>query len=645
MSLPTLLDILKLILLPAVSTAYLGLCWIVHSRIVLVNGYGIVDTLPENFCKYKPLVSSIESNEMFQATIKSGITTINILVIALGLWPIKSLIVDVKSEEFFRLLRRTTPGPRSGSSSVDLFTAYLVSLPTLGAFSTIKVVLGRRCTPYFSMAFVAGFLVMTASALAPAALSVQITPRHSDITTLTVAAIRPSSVAAPHTAPPMLSYSEYYLTQEMQSELQEAASVTWAEAALNVTYSFQVSPSGYELNGHPQYIVPLPVDLVPEASEKWLTDAFVLHPFCNWQPTNITKMLQSEDLVCEPDSCTAPVAIPALDIGLQLDLQNESARHSKMRYASAEAGKGYRIFNSTTNDIPHGGYSIWAVLNYQPNTTEMIRFLKFDTVGLPAFDVMLEEHGIWQVAVLACSPNFTIQTVEAQKWGKEITVSPTSSFSDGPITTQGNLDQGEGEKFFTALFAELGEEASPALPIVSGSQIQASLVFGWDSVRAFNPDLGSAIPNPPTWQAMPIKNITAMYSRYIQSAAKPYMTGILGNAEVPGVNCEMVIAFTVSPAHVIASTVLLISLNIFNAWAFFRSGKGEVFNLLTIASILNQSNVPANMAGIRENSPNILGEELDRAFESASKDRVLTLVSCSHNHDQMVLAVCDHDMV
>ncbi|KAF8645921.1 hypothetical protein AX16_007483 [Volvariella volvacea WC 439] len=243
-----IVDIFKTLLLPAITVGFLAFCYTVQNQTVLVDGRGLVDVSPQNL-----------------AAIKSGITTISILVISLGLWPIKNLITDMRGEEFLRSLKRSKDG-------VDLATANSVSSISVGTFQTIAIILRRRCSPHFFIAFISGFIVIAASALAPAALSVQDALRDSDVIAFEVAAVPMSSV---------INMTDFGIsgwigvpTSRMSGRLQEAASISWAEAVLGLGYSFNTPKTSAA--DSPQYIVPLPVKLSPTTNARWITDAFYL---------------------------------------------------------------------------------------------------------------------------------------------------------------------------------------------------------------------------------------------------------------------------------------------------------------------------------------------------------------------------------
>lgn len=142
------LDVVKALVLPVVAIGYLAFCYSVHNRIVPVTGDGIV-----NLSLYS------------LATVKSGITTVSILVISIGLWPMKSLVQDLRSEEFFRVLTARQAG-------VPLSTINAISSPSFGTIDSFMAIARRHCSSYFTLSFISGFIVVAVSSLAPSALSV-----------------------------------------------------------------------------------------------------------------------------------------------------------------------------------------------------------------------------------------------------------------------------------------------------------------------------------------------------------------------------------------------------------------------------------------------------------------------------------------
>ncbi|KAF8650618.1 hypothetical protein AX16_005153 [Volvariella volvacea WC 439] len=594
----SLLTALKFLLLPVLSILYLGFCWTVYSRRVYVDDWGSIDNPLENL-----------------AFIKSGIATINILIITLATWPITALIIDVKAEEFFRSLRQSSAGHDDNSRGVGLATALSTSSLSLGTFQSVVLIFKRQSSLYFTLALVTYFVVLATSVLVPATLSVQEVTREVRVSHFEVAAIRPGSVAVPDAS------GSYWITDQMKLKLRETSPFIWADSVLNVSYSLGLGSlaPGSQFVDSAQYIVPLLTDFSPTTSARWFSDVFILQPSCSWQTANVAERANLGDSQFEQFF----VNLPSLGITSIIMLHNTDAIWLWIDYLSARTIVGYETLNTTTGDVPHGGYSIWAFSQYLSNTTGPNFIPTVNATGLPTLDVLDSNGDVNRFAFLACSPNFSIQTMEVYNTGAELRVIPISPFhpnadDKGQTARQGNLDQREGDLFFTTLFAGIHSLSSQGLPLTDGnSQIIAALVFGWDKARS---------PNGPTlWSPMPISNITEMYTRYILSATRLYVTGALGTAEVPASVSERVIAFSVSLAYVIASTILLLVLNIVNILAPYRSGNGEAFNLLTIGSVLHESKVPAELARFKDENPGIIGDELNEAFEVASRNRILVL--------------------
>ncbi|KAF8652835.1 hypothetical protein AX16_004135 [Volvariella volvacea WC 439] len=607
MGLGTPLNLLKVSLLPVISLAYLGFCWTVQYRTVLINGYGLIDTSPENL-----------------STVKSGITTINILIITLALWPIKALLTDIKGEEFFRSLRWS-----DSKKVVNLATANSVSSASLGTWETIIIIIRGQCSAHFTMAFVCGFIAMAVSALVPVALTVREIPLESDVTPMEVSAIKPESVGKCllHAVwAPERDCAIHEYTNEMYSKLEEAATLVWAEMELNVSYSFSVHYSQFGLADSPQYIIPLPIDLSPTVPTRWLTNAFALRPSCSWQATNLTG--NTFHLNDTNDDTMIRVSMLDLDIDLAFFFAGDYGkclrlylytplmvilpdnRRLDIRYATEYP---YAAYNRTTLEPLSGGYSVWMLSQFLYHGSGNHEYLTFNSTGLPMLYID-NTVGIYEVAFLACSPNFSIETVQVQTKGRDLTILPanTPPIWDNPTSQvdQGNLNPTDAQLFFTKLFSLFGETGPTIIRERGGSvsNMLFSLIFGQEQV---------------IWTPTPIPNITSMYARFLQSATKPYMTGLLGTEALPGITFTPSLAFTAHWPYAIASIILLTILNAVNILALFRSGKGEVFSLFTVARVLQNSNVQDEAVGFEEKNPKLEVEELEEAFEAELKDRIL----------------------
>ncbi|KAF8636259.1 hypothetical protein AX16_011029 [Volvariella volvacea WC 439] len=603
MNLDTVVSVLKLLPLPILSFLYLAFCWVVQYRVVPVPVSRFIDTSTDNF-----------------TTVKSVVTSVNIVIIGLALQPIRSLIADLRGEEFVRVLKLQDRNKR-----LTVATANSLSSTSLGIWKTIPILISRSCSIWFVVAFIFGFIAKATSSLVPAALSVHDVVVDSYNTTFEVAAIPALSVNSLQYIYRNPIYRQRLLTNEMWSRLQHSASLVWAEGILNVNYSFSSSD--------PQYLIPLPTNLSYDISTKWITDAFVMHPWCDWQSSDIripTELSVSQTL-------DLAGTLPKLNISFNATFgpaQIDEHRNYFMYYVSAFDGE-FMIFNTASEDVPEGGYSVWILIHFPEIDTP----LSFDLTGIPIVEGFDAEETKWHMAALACSPNITIETVEAQNNGRDITVLRSLSHNSQD-SLPGNLDWRESDFFFPALFDELSRPATPFIVGRRGTStpVQIGLVVGWDqleSIDTYNYNSGDKVVLRP----MPTPNITAMYSNFLQSAAKPYLTGILGNKTLPGIIRSPTLVFTASRAYAITSTVLLAILNVLNIWAFFRSQKGEVFSLFTVSSIMDGSNVPGEVTRFREDKPTE-GTKLEREFEDEYRNRYITL---DHNASDGGRALTVHE--
>ncbi|KAF8636265.1 hypothetical protein AX16_011035 [Volvariella volvacea WC 439] len=602
------IGILKTLLPPVISVIYLTFCWVVQKRTVLVPR------------------SPFELEN--RGVIKSGITTISILVILIALQPIKNLIVDLKAEEFIRLLKSSKDEKRRGSGCVDLATANSLSLSPLGTFTALLIIIKRKCSLHFAVAVGSGFIVMVISALAPAALSVQIiTLEYVDVLPLYVGAVSPESVAIRNDSisplPPM--YQRYTLTPEMRGKLQDAVSITWAEIAMNMTYTWSLQYT------YPRYlfylsVVPFPLDFPLEFSTLWVTDALALDPICSWQ-SNTTESSSFEYL----EDGTIIFYDRSRGIAFNLDsigtVNNESYVF-EIHYASVALNGRFTIWDTSTSDVPSGGYSVWAIV--ERTSTESSPLI-VDMTSVPTFGI-----DSVRFAILICSPGFEIETVEVRNEGSNLFVTPVPQ-----VVPQHTLDQRQVELFFTALFCELSRESPkiPGLPSGVGSQIQASLIFGPDQIRWFTDENYSS--DHMKWVPADAEYITWIYRTYLLSATKPFMSGALGTAEVPEIISVQVLAFVASRGYVIASTVLLIALNAINIWAYFRSCKGEVFGLFMAAGVLHSSNMPEEVRWFMENHAGLKPEDMEHEFQEESKNHFITLDHRDNVDERGVLVLHD----
>ncbi|KAF8650619.1 hypothetical protein AX16_005154 [Volvariella volvacea WC 439] len=305
-------------------------------------------------------------------------------------------------------------------------------------------------------------------------------------------------------------------------------------------------------------------------------------------------------------------------------------------------------YNRTTRGYVYGGHAIWMVstFDYNPDVP-LINFWTFNFSGLPTFRVTTE-LGAFEVVILVCSPNPSIETVQVEASGQDLVILPVSTPPIGSSTVgqiaRGNLDQMGGDVFLTELFSLFKDTGPAKLRTAqrSISDVEASLVFGWEQIEAYNV---TTIFEPVVWTPAPISNITRLYSRLLQSAVKPYMAGQLGTLPLPGITLTPAFVFSASFDYVVVSTVLLAVLNVVNLLAYFRSGKGEMFSLFMVARVLLDSNVQKEVARFGRENPELRVREMECAFGAESKHRVLELKRLNEEKEDRVLMVSDHKVL
>ncbi|KAK0469108.1 uncharacterized protein EV420DRAFT_8760 [Desarmillaria tabescens] len=253
------LDVVKALVLPVVAIGYLAFCYSVHNHIAPVTGEGIVD---------------LSSYSL--ANVKSGITAISILVVSIGLWPMKSLVQDLHSEEFFRVLTAHQAG-------VPLSTINTISSPSFGTFNSFMAIARRHCSSYFTLSFISSFIVLAASSLAPSALSVDSMLVDGQVLAFSVGAVSANSAL---NVSDIDAFTFQMPAENVRRNTQEAAAIAWAESSLRSQYMFRLPSNGTS------YIIPIPENLPTTTSARWLTDVVALNPSCAWQQTNVSSTLQ-----------------------------------------------------------------------------------------------------------------------------------------------------------------------------------------------------------------------------------------------------------------------------------------------------------------------------------------------------------------
>ncbi|KAG9076686.1 hypothetical protein FS749_011503 [Ceratobasidium sp. UAMH 11750] len=130
--------------LPVIAFMYLAFCYVAATRVVRVRVFSI-DT---------------PTNHLYG--IKAGVTTLSIIVIGIALLPVKSLLDDLKGEEFFRRLRKARVG-------VPLDHINDVSTPSHALSKGFFSILRFQASKYYAGAILSSFVAAAISSLAPAA--------------------------------------------------------------------------------------------------------------------------------------------------------------------------------------------------------------------------------------------------------------------------------------------------------------------------------------------------------------------------------------------------------------------------------------------------------------------------------------------
>ncbi|TFK67963.1 hypothetical protein BDN72DRAFT_879337 [Pluteus cervinus] len=582
-----MVSLVKFAILPIVSAAYLGFCYTVQKRIVVVDGKGVVDTSPERL------------SEFGVATIKSGITSISILMISLGLWPLKGLLDDLKQEEFFRVLNQRPQGvPLSVIN--DIASASLLRSTT--------AIVKRKVSPYFFAAFVAGLVTLVVSTLAPAALSVESVILDNDLVALQVGAIPAGSII--NTTNPRVSLDVIWSgsLSAISTQSDQAASLAWAEIALGVHYQFTADDRDNET-----YLVPFPSNLSTDTQARWLSDVMVVSPDCQWLQTNITNGLTVPFNLSDLTSPTLTVNVPTLGINIDLPLLDPSADGT----ASLRLVDGLKVKNATTKDPADGGRMVWTVAQCKrcrPADLEYAR-VSLDLSSIPTFELSGPDAEM-QVGVLGCIPNLRVETREVRSvGGGSLVVFPDR------YKSQGNIHPAQAAFLLSTSASGIADKAGPYLgPVGLGTQVAATFAFG-NQVNMFN----DTNQDKYVWTPAPLSNITQAYRQFLRSTTKPFLDGALGTVYVPGRTSRRVIIFTSSAPYTAVSTAFLILLSAMVAFAHFRKGKGEIFTLFSVAAALDKSEVIPQFAQFKKEQHGMTGQLLDDTVHEAWGQRTILL--------------------
>ncbi|TDL18275.1 hypothetical protein BD410DRAFT_806696 [Rickenella mellea] len=250
--LSTVVEIFQIGFFPTVAIAYISFCFAVHYRNIYIS----------------------TSSPSQLAIIKSATTSLAIIVIAIGLIPLKTLLSSLQSEEFFRTLKE-----QPGGVPVALIND--ASSSARGTLDTLKAVRYRAGSSFLVWSLLSSVLVIAISTLAPAALSVEPADVEGDIMGFLVGGVTFESV---HDTSSFLGESD-----AMPSVIQEAAGIVWTEYILGINYSFQYAAMNT--------LVPFPLDLNVTTPSRWISDVVFVNPSCNWlAPTSMQNATDSTSI-------------------------------------------------------------------------------------------------------------------------------------------------------------------------------------------------------------------------------------------------------------------------------------------------------------------------------------------------------------
>lgn len=593
-------SILKALILLFLSAGYLIFCYMANRHAIPLRSLGPYSITPDHF-----------------ETAKSAITTLNIALVTLALYPISDILLELKSEEFFNALAEKRRG------GVPLSTINVISSPEFGIIDSIHAVIVGRCSRLFIAATVGSLIAFVTSVLAPTALSIQSVLADGDIVALPVGAVANNSVYNNTFVSGLVT--EFYA----ESNANFAASILWAEMNLGVQYNFSAAVS-LEADVS-AFVVPQPLNLPMTSTARWLTDVIGLRPSCTWASTNITQPIivpNASDYL----SSLAGVYLEDLDLDMTLDSIDVgllSITNIVVKDPTAF------LFNHTTLMPPTdgstvflasqciGGCPIYSSSNYAwLNLTEIPTF----TVQLPP-SMTFGQPQLWQIACLVCKPNAVIETREVRaEGGAMLSVQPLNEGKQ--LTSQGNLFPRDTTTMLSIALSGManGGPASYNATMGLGSQPQAKFLFGskqvnsWPGVLAQDGS-GSTFVNA---SFLPVANLSAGFGQMLQSASKAYLSGYLGAAYVPARLSALEVVFMSSLPLVLISTVTFLLLHILLG-LLRRQKKGEEFTLSNIARIIYGSNIPEEISLLAQELDDGTGKSVEQDVIEQIGDRTIVL--------------------
>ncbi|KAG8777749.1 hypothetical protein FRC12_000230 [Ceratobasidium sp. 428] len=538
--------------LPVIAFAYLAFCYVAATRVVRVRIYNI-DTPADHLYG-----------------IKAGVTTLSIIVIAIALLPVKSLLDDLKGEEFFRRLRKARAG---------------VPLDYINDVSTPSHALSKGFFSIFrfraSRAILSSFIAAAISSLAPAALSVGVVSVDNELTAFRVGAVGRNSLF-------ITSLDSAYENPDFRSKATEAASMGWVQTTLGIDMTFK--PTSLK------YAVPVPLDLTPKDLARWITDVIVMDPVCNWAVSNppMAPPLDSNNTF----SSRVNLTLPNYGVGSSFYLTTLQSSYSKTVavFSTDSDATGSGLFNLTNNDPPSQGMTAWLVAQCtscntgsggeDPSKIDLtgIPTQKFTSTKSPGsvnpVDMSLD------VGVLVCDPRASVETREVRMDGS----GGINVIEDGrTFVRQGNLQITQTRLLLAKALQAYTSSSGPTTGFNGvGKAAQVRLLFG---------PTGNATETT-ILKPLPVDQLTQNYNLAIQAAMRAYLSGSMATAYVPGRTQTPTLVFTSSLPHVIVSTILFAFTALFINACYLRSDN-EQFTLFSLSAALARSNLPAICEDVR----------------------------------------------
>ncbi|CAE7094541.1 unnamed protein product [Rhizoctonia solani] len=531
--------------MPVVAFVYISFCYTVATRVVPVRVWMVNE--PANHL----------------SAIKAGVTTINIIIITLALLPLKSLLDELKSEEFFRALHTS----RSG---VPLKAINNVSTPSHTYGRGLLSIIQRHASKYYAGAVLTGLMATLISSLAPAALSVSVIPVDKELAAFRVGSVASDSV--------IKVYLEGVNTNpKFDLRATEAAAMGWVQDVLGVSLPFQATSL--------KYGVPAPLDIKTSERARYITDVAVMDPVCTWTVPNppVVPVANASDYMAKVN-----VTLPDFGVSTELSPSKFGFTYTGSRMSLGVLGEDITsaLTNISSGNPPSSGVMGWLMTRCKScePSTEKNFYTTINMTGIPTQDYQgvrtvgnVTEPQTTEFSILMCDPRLTIETREVRLDGSgKITV-----MENRGLSRQGNLHLAQTRILLGKSLAKFGSDSGPDTMFSGvGKSAQIKMFFGAVENSTLTPVL----------EPLPIDEITHGYMVAQQAAMRSYLSGRMSSSLVPGRMQELTLVFTASLPQVIVSTILFAFAAMFINICYLRSDT-EQFTLFSVAAALSNSNL------------------------------------------------------